>query len=68
MVTKFEKHLSKSDLSKNTVTSYVWTVAYFLAHYKEINSNNLLAYKGYLLEKFKPPNGKSAFAGDEQIS
>ena len=54
MVTKFEKHLSKSDLSKNTVTSYVWTVAYFLAHYKEINSNNLLAYKGYLLEKFKP--------------
>ena len=54
MVTKFEKHLSKSDLSKNTVTSYVWTVTYFLAHYKEINSKNLLAYKGYLLEKFKP--------------
>ncbi len=54
MVTKFAKHLSKSDLSKNTVTSYVWTVTYFLAHYKEINSKNLLAYKGYLLEKFKP--------------
>ena len=54
MVTKFEKHLSKSDLSKNTVTSYVWTVKYFNAKYKEINRKNLLAYKGYLMENFKP--------------
>ena len=54
MVTKFEKHLSKSDLAKNTVTSYVWTVKYFYAKYKEINRKNLLAYKGYLMENFKP--------------
>lgn len=54
MVTKFEKHLSKSDLAKNTVTSYVWTVKYFLEHYKEVNKKNLLAYKGYLMENFKP--------------
>ena len=54
MVTKFEKQLSKSDLAKNTVTSYVWTVKYFLAHYKEFNRKNLLTYKGYLMENFKP--------------
>ena len=54
MVTNFEKQLSKSDLSNNTVTSYVWTVKYFLAHYKEFNRKNLLAYKGYLMENFKP--------------
>ena len=54
MVTKFEKYLSKSDLAKNTVTSYGWTVRYFLAQYKEINRKNLLAYKGYLMENFKP--------------
>lgn len=54
MVTKFEKHLSKSDLAKNTVASYVWTVKYFYAKYKEINRKNLLAYKGYLMENFKP--------------
>lgn len=54
MVTKFENQLSKSDLAKNTVTSYVWTVKYFLAHYKEFNRKNLLAYKGYLMENFKP--------------
>jgi len=54
MVTKFEKYLSKSDLSKNTVTSYMWTVKYFLNHYKEISKKNLLAYKGFLVENFKP--------------
>lgn len=54
MVSKFEKQLSKLDLAKNTVTSYVWTVKYFLAHYKEFNRKNLLAYKGYLMENFKP--------------
>ena len=54
MVTKFEKHLCKTDLAKNTVTSYVWTVKYFLGQYKEINRKNLLAYKGYLMENFKP--------------
>ena len=54
MVTNFENQLSKSDLAKNTVTSYVWTVKYFLAHYKEFNRKSLLAYKGYLMENFKP--------------
>ena len=54
MVTNFENQLSKSDLAKNTVTSYVWTVKYFLAHYKEFNRKNLLTYKGYLMENFKP--------------
>ena len=54
MVTKFENFLSKSDLAKNTVTSYVWTVKYFYAKYNEISRKNLLAYKGYLMENFKP--------------
>ena len=54
MVTKFKTFLSKSDLAKNTVNSYVWTVNYFLSTYGEVNKNNLLAYKGYLVEHFKP--------------
>ncbi|MDO4157240.1 MAG: integrase, partial [Oscillospiraceae bacterium] len=54
MVTKFKNYLSKTNLAKNTVTSYVWTVQYFLNHYGEVNKKNLLAYKGYLVENFKP--------------
>ena len=54
MVTTFQKHLAKTNLAKNTIASYVWTVSYFLNHYKEVNKKNLLAYKGYLVENFKP--------------
>lgn len=54
MVTKFTSHLKRSDLSENTIRIYVWTVNYFLIHYKDVNKKNLLAYKGYLMEHFKP--------------
>jgi site-specific recombinase XerD len=55
MVAKFKNHLRKSDLSKNTVASYVWTVNYFLAHYERIDKENLMAYKAWLIERqFKP--------------
>ena len=54
MITRFKDYLAKTNLAKNTVTSYVWTVNYFLSHYGEMNKKNLLAYKGYLVENFKP--------------
>ena len=50
----FEEHLRKSNLSENTITSYLWTVNYYHSHYAEVNKENLLAYKGYLMEFFKP--------------
>ena len=54
MITRFKDYLAKTNLAKNTVASYVWTVNYFLSHYGEVNKKNLLAYKGYLVENFKP--------------
>src|SRR5574344_634369 len=54
MVTEFQKTLSKNDLAENTITSYVWTVNHFLTHYESIDKENLLAYKGFLIEHFKP--------------
>lgn len=51
---KFESFLRKSNLSENTITSYLWAVDYFKTHYETIDKENLLAYKGYLLEFFKP--------------
>ena len=50
----FEEYLRKTNLSKNTKISYLWTVKYFTAHYDSFSKENLLAYKGYLLEYFKP--------------
>jgi site-specific recombinase XerD len=54
MEKQFEAHLRKGDLAENTITSYLWTVDYYMAHYAGTTSENLLSYKGYLLEKYKP--------------
>lgn len=54
MVTEFQKSLQKSDLAQNTITSYVWTVNHFLTQYESVSKENLLAYKGFLIEHFKP--------------
>lgn len=54
MITQFKAYLAKTNLAENTITSYVWTVTYYLEHYKDVNKKSLLAYKGYLVENFKP--------------
>jgi integrase len=54
MKEQFEAHLRKSGLSENTITSYLWTVDYYLSHYDGVSAESLLAYKGYLLERYKP--------------
>lgn len=50
----FKEFLNKGNLSQNTLTSYLWTVKYYTEHYDSFSKENLLAYKGYLLEYFKP--------------
>jgi len=54
MKEKFEAHLRKNNLSENTITSYLWTVNFYLLRYGKVNEGNLLSYKGFLLEKHKP--------------
>ena len=54
MVTKFQKFLERNDLSKSTIRSYVWTINHFTIQYEKIDKENLLAYKGWLIEHFKP--------------
>ena len=53
-IKNFESHLAKLDLAKNSIASYLWTVNYFSAHYGEFTKKNLLAYKGFLVENYKP--------------
>lgn len=54
MVKQFQSSLTRTNLSPNTVRSYVWAVEYFLTHYGLVTKKNLLAYKGFLVENFKP--------------
>ena len=50
----FEDYLRKGNLADHTIEVYLWTVNYFNEHYDGITRENLLAYKGYLIEFFKP--------------
>ena len=72
----FEEYLRKENLSDNTVEAYLWTVEYFNSHYESLCKENLLAYKGYLTEYFKPKtanlriqaiNKYLAFVGKESL-
>ena len=50
----FEEYLKKHNLSGNTLDAYLWTVDFYHTHYDGVSKENLLAYKGYLMEFFKP--------------
>ena len=54
MVNEFETHLRKENLSENTISSYVMTVKLFQSLSDEITKKSLLAFKGYLIETYKP--------------
>lgn len=54
MIDDFCKFLKKEELSKNTIQVYKQTITMFFDIYDEVNRINLLSFKGYLLEKYKP--------------
>ena len=54
MVEKFKIHLQEENMAKNTISAYVYAVNDYFSRYKELNKKNLLLYKAYLIEDFKP--------------
>ena len=54
MVEKFKELLTHSNMAKNTVSAYIYAVNDFNSRYKELTKKNLLLYKTYLIERFKP--------------
>lgn len=53
MIQEFRKWLIKQNLSENTVNSYVFTIEHFFSIYVEMTKENLLTYKGFLVENYK---------------
>lgn len=54
MIEQFTHALKMSDLSDNTISSYCKAVEFFYRQYGEMNKRNLLSYKGWLVENYKP--------------
>ena len=54
MVEKFKEYLTHSNMAKNTVSAYIYAVNDYNSRHKELTKKNLLLYKAYLIETFKP--------------
>lgn len=54
MLNEFEKHLRQKNLSENTISAYLLTIRMYKQLSGEITKHNLLAFKGYLIETYKP--------------
>ena len=54
MLDEFEVHLRRENLSENTISSYLLTMRMYRQLSGEITKQNLLAFKGYLIETYKP--------------
>ena len=52
--TDFELFLRQENLAQNTITAYLYAVKDYFSHYKELNKRNLIAYKCFLTDNFKP--------------
>ena len=50
----FESFLVNHNLSKNTIESYKYTIKHFFSIFTDFSKNNLLEYKSFLIDKYKP--------------
>lgn len=54
MTKEFERHLRETNLSENTIASYLFAVRQYSEQYDGITQKNLKAYKVWLIENYKP--------------
>ena len=53
-IKSFEEYLRQSNMAENTISAYLYAIKEFYSRHKDLNKKNLLIYKTYLIEKFKP--------------
>ena len=53
-IENFETYLHQGNMAENTVAAYLYAVKEYYSRHKELNKRNLLVYKPYLIEKYKP--------------
>lgn len=51
---QFESCLIQANMAQNTITAYQYAIKDFFTKHKELNKRNLMLYKTYLIETFKP--------------
>lgn len=50
----FETYLRQANMAENTISAYLYALKEFDSRHKELNKKNLLVYKTFLIESYKP--------------
>lgn len=50
----FETYLRQANMAENTISAYLYALREFDSRHKELNKKNLLVYKTFLIESYKP--------------
>lgn len=50
----FELYLRQENMAENTINAYLYAIKEYYSRHRELNKRNLLIYKTYLIETFKP--------------
>ena len=50
----FELYLRQGNMTENTINAYLYAIKEYYSRHRELNKRNLLIYKTYLIETFKP--------------
>ena len=51
---EFERHLRESNLSENTISSYMFAIKQYRQQYDDVTQKKLREYKVWLIENYKP--------------
>ena len=54
MIEEFERYLRGTNLSENTISSYLFALRQYSSQHDGITKKNLRAYKVWLIENYKP--------------
>jgi len=54
MEEQFEIFLNENDLSKNTITAYLYALRQYIQRYKTVSRKSLREYKMFLIENYNP--------------
>lgn len=54
LLKKYETYLIRNEMADNTIKSYMWVASYFMEHYGSLTKKNVMNYKKYLMDNYKP--------------
>lgn len=66
-IEEFRLYLMNQERSENTIDNYCRSVEIFFRHYKELNKGNMLDFKRWQLEKWKPKTANNRVVAMNQF-